>query len=70
MVLRINISGGEKLLVAYNKRKLDEKDIINASKKASKLKLKYIILSFGEPAKKTKDFIEAGKSLDGIEKID
>jgi len=47
LILKVNDSEGEKLLVAYNKKRIDEKDIIQANKKASELGLKYIILSLG-----------------------
>ena len=58
------------MLVAYNKKKIDESDIIKAYKKSLELALEYIILSLGEPAKKMNEFIEAVKKLDGIKKIE
>jgi len=70
LILKIKINGREKLLVAYNKKKIDESDIIKAYKKSSELALEYIILSLGEPAKKMNEFIEAVKKLDGIKKIE
>ncbi|MBI2004077.1 hypothetical protein HYS72_01300 [Candidatus Pacearchaeota archaeon] len=70
LTLRIKIKNEEKLLVAYNKKKIDESDIIKAYKKSSELKLNFMILSFGEPNKKLNEFIEAVKKLDGIEKIE
>ncbi len=68
--LRVKINREEKLLIAYNKKKINEKDVIEAYKKALKLKLGFVILSLGEPNKKLNEFIEAVKSLDGIEKIE
>ena len=68
--LRIKSEGSEKLLVAYNKKKILDTDIINANKKASQLKLKYVILSMGEPSKKLSNLIEASQNLDKIEKIE
>lgn len=68
--LRIKSEESEKLLVAYNKRKISDSDIINANKKASKLNLKYVILSMGEPSKKLSNLIEASQNLDKIEKIE
>lgn len=68
--LRIKSEGEEKLLVAYNKRKIADTDIINANKKASKLGLKYVILSMGEPSKKLSNLIEASQNLDKVEKIE
>ena len=70
LTLKIKINKEEKLLIAYNKKKIDEKDIINAHKRASKLKLNFMILSFGEPNKKLNEFIEAVKNLEGIKKIE
>ena len=70
ILLRIKSEGSEKLLVAYNKRKISDTDIINANKKASQLNLKYVILSMGEPSKKLTNLIEASQNLDKMEKIE
>lgn len=68
--LKIKADGEEKLLVAYNKKKILDTDIINANKKASQLNLKYVILSMGEPSKKLSNLIEAAQNLDKVEKIE
>ena len=70
ILLRIKSEGTEKLLVAYNKKKILDTDIINANKKASKLNLKYLILSMGEPSKKLSSLIESAQNLEKIEKIE
>ena len=70
LILKIKINNKERLLVAYNKKKIDESDIIKAYKKSLELDLEYIILSLGEPVKKMNEFIEAVKKLDGIKKIE
>ena len=70
LILKVDIAGEEKLLVAYNKKRITEADIIKAYKKASELNLKYIILSLGEPLKKLNSFIEAIRNLGGIEKVE
>jgi hypothetical protein len=70
LVLRVKANGEEKAFVAYNKKRIEEKDLTNANKKAEELGLKYIILSLEEPSKKVKELIEAVKNLSGIEKID
>jgi hypothetical protein len=70
ILLRIKSEGTEKLLVAYNKKKILDADIINANKKASKLNLKYLILSMGEPSKKLSSLIESAQNLEKIEKIE
>lgn len=69
ILLRIKYEGEEKLLVAYNKKKIEDTDIINANKKASELDLKYLILSMGEPSKKLLNLIESIQNLEKIEKI-
>ena len=70
LILRIKTKGEEKLLVAYNKRRINEADIIKAHKKATEFNLKYIILSLGEPLKKIDNLIKAIKNLSEIEKIE
>jgi len=70
LVLRVKIKGEEKLLVAYNKKRISEEDILNAYKKATEFNLKYIILSLGEPLKKINNLIKAIKDLSEIEKIE
>ncbi len=70
LVLRVKINDEEKAFVAYNKKKITEKDFINANKKAEELGLKYILLSSGDLPKKIKETIEAIKNLSGIEKIE
>jgi hypothetical protein len=70
LTLIVEDSGEEKLLVAYNKKRLTENDILNTYKKAKEKNLKYIIYTFGEPAKKTINFIDAVKDLSSIEKLE
>lgn len=67
--LRIKKEGEEKLLVAYNKKRIGENEIIKANKKALELNLKYIILSMGEPAKKLANLIESVRNLEKIERM-
>ena len=59
----------EKILVAYNKQRINEADIAKANKKASEFQLPYIILSKGKPLKKLSNLIEDLKNLDSIESI-
>ena len=70
LVLKVKTSQGEKLIVAYDKKRISEADIVKAHRKAAEAGLKYTILSFGGPLKKLKDFIEAIKDLEGIRKIE
>jgi len=70
ILLRIKSEGEEKLLIAYNKKKISDNDIISANRKASELGLKYVMLSMGETSKKLLNLIEAAQNLDKIEKIE
>ena len=70
ITLKVDKESKIQLLVAYNKKKIDEKDIINAYKKASELNLDYIVLGLGVPLKKISEFVEASKSLSFIDKIE
>ncbi|MEK6840412.1 MAG: hypothetical protein AABX79_00465 [Nanoarchaeota archaeon] len=69
ITLKIKDNGEEKLLVAYNKNKITEDDIIRASKKASKEGIPYIILGLGDPSKKIGSLIDALKGLSSIKKM-
>ena len=69
LILKIKDNSEEKLVIAYNKRRITEKDILNAYKKSEEESLKYTILSMGEIPKKTKNLLEAAKKMNSIEKI-
>lgn len=60
----------EYLIIAYNKKKISEQDVINSSRKARELGLPYKIMSFNEPPKRFGSLIEAVKNLRDIEKIE
>lgn len=70
LMLKVKKDEKERILIAYNKKTINEKDIINANKKASEIGLKYIILSLGNPLKKTQTLLDAAKNLTSIEKIE
>lgn len=70
LILKVKENKKESLVVAYNKKKLTEEDIINAYKKASENDMEYTILTLGEPIKKTISLIEAIRNLKEIKKID
>ena len=59
----------EIFILALNKKRIEEADLLKAFRKAQILKLPYLILSKGEMPKKLKEIMEASKSLDRIEKI-
>lgn len=60
----------EKLLIAHNKKRIDEKDLTKANKKASEHKLEYIVFCLGEPVKRLNNLIDAINNLHRIEKIE
>jgi len=70
LTLKINAQGNQQLLIAFNKKRITDTDIIKASKKASEKGLKYTILSLGEPLKKLTNLISALKDLKNIEKVE
>jgi len=69
LTLKIKHQSQEILLIAFNKKRITEIDIIKTHKKAQELGLKYQILSLGEPSKKLDNLINAIKDLSEIEKI-
>ncbi len=70
LVLKVKDNDEEKILVAYNKKRISESDIINAHKKTKETGLQYIIISLGEPLKKIENLIESIKKLDFMGKIE
>ncbi len=70
IILKVKEHKKEKLLIAFNKKKIDESDIIKAAKEAKNAALPYSIFSLGEPSKKITGFIEAIRDLDEINKIE
>lgn len=69
IILRIK-DKEEKLLIAYNKRKITEKEILKAHKKSLELGLPYKIVSLGETPKKIESLLNALKDLEKIERIE
>ena len=70
LILRVKRNEKEQLVIAYNKKRINEADLIRAYKKASELNLLYIVLSLGEPPKKLKEFLIAIKNLLEINKLE
>ena len=70
LVLKIKENKEEKLLIAYNKKKITNADLIKAYKKSAESDLPYIILSLGEPARNIKELVSAIKNLSKIDKIE
>ena len=70
-ILKIREAGIEKVLVAYNKRRISEGDIIKASKKAGEFgNIPYIVLGNGTLLKRTGDLLKAVKNLSSIGEIE
>ena len=70
LILKIKENEKEKLLIAFNKKTINEKDILKCYKKAKEEKLPYKIFSLGKQTKKITNLIEAIKALDNVEKIE
>lgn len=70
VIAKIKLNNEEKLLSAFNKKKLEDEDIIKTSKLAAAHNLQYVIFLKGEISKKTKEAIEAYKKLSAIERIE
>lgn len=69
ITLKVKNKGRVELLIAYNKKKISDSDILKAYKKSLEANLPYIILSLGEAPKKTQSLMDAAKSLSSIEKL-
>lgn len=70
LALIVNENSREIFVIAFNKKRISDEDILNAHKKSIDSGLEYKILCLGEPAKKTLNLIEAIKSLSKIENIE
>ncbi len=67
LVLRTKKEDKEEILIVYDKKRISEEDILKAHKKISGKFTQYRILCLGEPLKRTKNIINAIKSLKGID---
>lgn len=65
----VKIEQKEFLLVAFDQKKITEKELLKAYKKSLAFKLPYYILNKGDSPKKLKELSEAYKNLSSIEKI-
>jgi len=66
---KVRMNNSILLAVAYNKKKIDHKDLIKAYKKSLTFGMSYCVFSKGELNKKAKETIEAYRKLSGVEKI-
>lgn len=58
-----------RLLLAYNKKKINDKELLKAYKKSIKYQLGYVILFKGEFSKKLKETIKAHKNLISTDRL-
>ncbi len=70
LILKVLVNNKPEILIAYNKKRINETDIVKAHLKASELNLHYIVISLAEPAKKLKTFLEAAQNLSAIGKLE
>ncbi len=70
LILKVKENKEEKMLIAYNKKRLTEEDLIKAYKKSAETDLPCIVLGAGELSKKFKDLISAIKGLNRIDEIE
>lgn len=70
LVLRVKENKNEFILVALNKKRLTENDIIKSHKRASSAGLKYRIMMLGELNKNIENLINASRELEKIEKLE
>ena len=68
--LLVKINGEENLMVAYNKKKITEFEILKAHKKALELNLKFTVIGLGGLPKKIENLIRALKDLSEIKKME
>ncbi len=70
LVLKVKSDEKEFIAFAYNKKRVNEEDIVKAYKKVSEFNLPYTIFCLGDPAKKTLVLIDSIKNLRKIENIE
>jgi len=70
LTLRVREQEKEYLIIAYNKKKINEMNIIKSYKKSLEKNFPYKIISLGEPSKKINSLMDALKNLKDIEKMD
>ena len=69
LILKVKTNNKEKILVAHNRKRITEKDIVDAHKKSQKFNLPFLVMSLGKISKKLNELIEAIKVLSDIEII-
>jgi hypothetical protein len=69
VIARVKIGMTECLLFAFDKKKISEKEMIKAWKKASAMSLPHYIITREDPSKKMKETIDACRNLFGSDKL-
>ena len=69
LVLKIKKDDKEEIMIAHNKKRINEEDIIKAYKKIPDNNFRYSILCLGKPLKRTKNLIKSIKNLNKIEEM-
>lgn len=69
-ILKVKSNEKELLVAAFDKKKLEDNDLLAIAKRANALNIEYSLIFKGELSKKTKEIIEAYKRLNSTEKID
>ena len=62
--------GTQKILLAFDRKRITENDFKKANKYAEENNLRYTLLCKGEPTKKIQSFIDAIKNLSEIEQFE
>lgn len=69
LTLRISENESEKILVAINKKRIDEDDLQKAYKKAQNFDMPFVLLCKGGPLKRLQNTLEAARKLSKIEEM-
>jgi len=67
---KINFGNKEFLLAAFDKKKVEDSDLMKAYKKSQLLGLAYVVFAKGDLSKKTREAIDAYRKLAAFEKIE
>jgi len=66
ILARVKENDKEFILLALDKKKIEDSDLLKAFRRAQTLNIPYKIIAKGEPSKKLKEAIDASRSLDSV----
>jgi len=69
VIARVKKQNSGYLLIALNKKKLEDEELVKLDKKYSNLNLPYLLFLKGDLPKRTKEIIDAHKKLESVEKM-